>query len=201
MDNIELIELQITLEYNLDERCLLVPFPGSTEQAMYIVYRDGWGCTPFFNHQLPTDFRARLLALGSEQAFAQPALVCHTLKEYAPCQVGGVFVSGYFTHRPSPQVFPDVTLYKDSFVIMKGGKPACWALSVRQNERCAEVYVETLPEFRRRGYGRQVVAAWANQIVSEGRTAFYSYKAENIASAGLAASLGVVKFADVVGFE
>ena len=39
MDPIDLIHLQITLEYALDASGRLVPFPGSSEQGLYIVYK------------------------------------------------------------------------------------------------------------------------------------------------------------------
>lgn len=75
------------------------------------------------------------------------------------------------------------------------------ATSVRQNDQAAEVYVETQPGFMKRGFGRQVVAAWANECANHGRVAFYSYDLTNQASAALAKGLGVEWYADVIGFD
>ena len=55
MDAIELIRLQITLEYALDGAGRLVPFPGSSEQGLYIVYRYAGGYIPYFSHRLPEE--------------------------------------------------------------------------------------------------------------------------------------------------
>jgi hypothetical protein len=53
MNPIELIQLQITLEYSLNETGRLVPYPGSSEQGAYIVYRYVGGYMPYFSHRLP----------------------------------------------------------------------------------------------------------------------------------------------------
>jgi predicted GNAT family acetyltransferase len=84
---------------------------------------------------------------------------------------------------------------------VKDGKIVCRACSIRQNERCAEVYVATLSNYRRRGFGRQAVAAWAKQILDSRRVPFYSYRANNTPSAGLASSLNVTWYANVVAYE
>jgi predicted GNAT family acetyltransferase len=87
-----------------------------------------------------------------------------------------------------------------AWVVKDNEQVVCRAISVRQNAECAEVYVETHPNFRRRGYGRQTVAAWAHDILSSGRVPFYSYHLSNNSSANLARSLGVVWYADLVAF-
>jgi len=51
-----------------------------------------------------------------------------------------------------------------------------------------------LPEHRRRGYGRQVAAAWAHHVMKQGRVAFFSHVHGNMASRALASSLGVVEY-------
>lgn len=201
MDSLTLIHLQITLEYQINEAGLLQPFPGSEEQALYIVYQDLEGYIPYLNHKLPPALRSMLLLFGPEKAYEEPEAVQKAINDYLPCHTIGRFVSCIFTRRPSAQEFPDVTRDGELFVIKVDGKTASWAWSVRENKRCAELAVETLPEYRGRGYGRQVAAAWAHQVMGENRFPFYSYKHENKPSALLANSLGVAKFADVTGFE
>jgi hypothetical protein len=54
---------------------------------------------------------------------------------------------------------------------------------------------------RRRGYARQVVAAWATYVLGEGKVAFYSHEAGNVASEALARSLGVAQYAVMTNYE
>jgi len=75
------------------------------------------------------------------------------------------------------------------------------AWSSRRTDVAAELAVETLLEYRQRGYARQVCAAWASHQLTLGRTAFYSHDLENTASAALARSLGVRHFMDNVSYE
>ena len=65
----------------------------------------------------------------------------------------------------------------------------------------AELALEVLPEYRRRGYGRQVASAWANHIMQEGLVAFYSHLHDNLPSQALAQSLGVVQYAASAGYS
>jgi predicted GNAT family acetyltransferase len=80
------------------------------------------------------------------------------------------------------------------------GLAAAEAWSARSTDESAELAVETRPEYQRRGYGRQVCAAWANDQLDTGRIAFFSHAVENVASAALAKSLGVRHFMDNVNY-
>lgn len=111
-----------------------------------------------------------------------------------------MFCSCYFPQPPHPATFHDVVEQEGAYIIQVDGKPVSRAWSERQNERCAEAAVVTLPDFQRRGYARQVTTAWAYHIIGQGRVALYSYKADNHRSEALACSLGVVKCADVMVF-
>ncbi len=200
---IDLIHLQISLEYQLDDHGMVIPFPGSSEQALYIVYRYSGGYLPFVNHKLPILLLQKLNKLGPKAAFTKPGVVNRILDEYSPGCCGGedIFWSGYFNHKPQPDDYPDATHDGDSWVVHVDGQVASRAISIRQNESCAEVYIETHPGFRKRGYGRQVVSAWAQNVLGRGLEAFYSYKQSNLPSASLASSLGVQWYADVVSFS
>jgi hypothetical protein len=200
MNPINLIDLQIRLEYAQVQDGLLVPFPESTEQGWYIVYRHAGGYVQYFNHKLPEELRTRLIDLGGSQAYEAPARVEQILCNYIPARFEGIFVSEYIPSSPDPAGFRQVVNQEDQYVILVVNKPVCWAWSERSNESCAEVAVETLPEHRRQGYARQAVAAWAHVVIKSGRVAFYSYQAENQPSKALARSLGAVWYADVVGY-
>ncbi len=200
MNPIELIQLQITLEYSLNEAGRLAPFPGSSEQGAYIVYRYAGGYMPYFSHRLPEALCNGLRNLGGEQAFEAPQAVLWLIQKYLPCHFNGRFVSEHLPRVPDPSEYPLVVKQGEQFVVLADGKPACRAWSERSNAHCAEVAVETHPEHRRKGYARQAVAAWAQEVIGSGRVALYSYKAENRASQALARSLGAVWYAEVVCF-
>jgi RimJ/RimL family protein N-acetyltransferase len=83
---------------------------------------------------------------------------------------------------------------------MQAGEPVSWAWSSRTNAKAAELAIETKPAFRRRGFARQVAAAWARYQLQQQKIAFYSHLHDNLPSRALAASLGVVHIMDVVGY-
>jgi hypothetical protein len=203
MKPLELIQLQIRLKYKQNLNGWLVPFQNSNEHAFYIVYRHARGFETFFNHQVPSKLGERLLAIGPAAAFKQPQIIRELISNsYQPC-LGGmeVYWSGYFEYPPGPIELTSVSREQDAWVIKVDGQAVSQATSVRQNDQCAEVYVETKPEFRLRGYGRQAAAAWARDMLISGLIPFYSYPASNIPSAALAKSLRVRWFADVVLYK
>jgi len=55
MKPVDHIRIQMSLEYQLDSNGLLLPFPNSSEQAWYLIYRKTDSTMPFFNHHLPSD--------------------------------------------------------------------------------------------------------------------------------------------------
>ena len=203
MDPLELIHMQIGLEYRLDESGLLEPCPGSTEHALYLVYEYSLGYVPFYGSELPATARQKIITLGPKSSFDDPESTRDLIESAGQgCKCGyDKFWSGYIKNPPKPEDYPQATRMGGHWVILRDGDVICQACSVRQDERCAEVYVESLPAFRRQGYGRQVVAAWACDVMNSGRVAFYSYKIGNNASAALARSLGVEWYANVAGFE
>ncbi len=62
-----------------------------------------------------------------------------------------------------------------------------------QSPHFAEIYVHTKPAFRRRGFGRSVVAAVVQKVLDNGQTPLYAVGVDNEASTQLAESVG---FAD-----
>ena len=199
-----LARMQIELEYQLDSRDRLVPFLSSEEQARYIVYRFNAGHLCWYRHDLDEAMVTAIAASPAEWAFEQPERILAIMtgepvpdRIITPC-----FVSGYLPCCPDPTEFQDVEYEPgEGFVLRQDNQIVARAFSVRKNARSSEVAVETDSAYRRRGYARQVTAAWVQHVILEGRQAFYSYKADNFASAALAASLGVVIFAEVVGFD
>ena len=63
-------------------------------------------------------------------------------------------------------------------------------------EDAAAAGVDTATDYRRRGFARRVVAAWAADVMNGGRTAFYSTTWENTASRAIARGLGLRFFGE-----
>ncbi|MEK7327888.1 MAG: GNAT family N-acetyltransferase [Chloroflexota bacterium] len=201
MTPLELIELSIRLEYSLDQGGLLVPFTGSTEQARFIIYRHAGGYVTYFRHDLPEFIQEQILALPRGQAFDDHETIKRLLAIHAPCRDIWIGGSCWFASIPAQGDFPDAALDENRWVIKINGEAVAWAWMVRGNDLAVEVAVETKPEFQRWGFGRQVTAAWARDVMSREQVAFYSYHHDNAASQALAKSLGLVKYADGVAYD
>jgi hypothetical protein len=199
-----LARMQVELEYHLDENDRLVPFPGSEEQARHLVYRLADGYLRWYRHDLDDHVVTALEALPVGCAFDQPELIQAILLGRPPVEHDVIpnFFSGFFPQSPEVTEFRDAECERGrGCVLRKDSQVVSWAFSVRENSVCAEVAVETADAYRRHGYARQVTAAWAYQVIMEGREAFYSYRVDNYASAALATSLGVEIYAEVIAFD
>jgi RimJ/RimL family protein N-acetyltransferase len=73
--------------------------------------------------------------------------------------------------------------------IIEEGRAVSVCRSVRITPAAHEAGVETLPEFRGRGYAKDVVAGWARIVQSLGAIPLYSTSWENIASQAVARAL------------
>jgi hypothetical protein len=84
------------------------------------------------------------------------------------------------------------------FAIERAGQILSACVSVRENEQCGEAWVYTAPEYRQQGLARNVVMAWAQNLIGAGKTPFYSHKIENHGSASLAQRLGLLPIFDEI---
>ena len=153
---------------------------------------------------MPSHIRAKIAALPPEIAFNDPDAVKRILAEDAMCESVFTGESCIFPDMPTPNQYPDVVqLDKTStaFAVLVSGQIVATCASVRENDACAEAYVYTELEFRRRGYGAQVTAAWARHIMVQGKVPFYSYAGDNAASLGLARRLHLIPYAAVVVYD
>lgn len=217
-----LVKRQLFLEgIGFEARGRLIPrsATASPDIPRFYVARHAEGVDRFYRADLPDSLVARLAALPSEVIFEDVLQVKSLLREDAPCRDVWLGASYTFPGAPPPSDFPDVTILSDAdrrsiegfdrdllaftrpiYAIVVGGELAATCVSARENAYCAEAWVQTAPAFRRRGFGRQVTASWGSAIAKSGRVAFYSHAHTNVASRGIAVSLGLSWFLDAAGY-
>ncbi|KAK8875636.1 hypothetical protein M9Y10_005808 [Tritrichomonas musculus] len=69
--------------------------------------------------------------------------------------------------------------------------------SVRKG-RGHEAGIETLPKYRRRGFGESVLKEWISEVQKKGIVPLYSASKDNVASLNLATKVGFHKYADAI---
>lgn len=80
------------------------------------------------------------------------------------------------------------------FAALSDGEVVSVCHSARNAARAAEAGVETVTEYRGRGYAPAVVAAWARAVRAKGRVPLYSTSWENAASQAVARTLGLTQY-------
>lgn len=84
--------------------------------------------------------------------------------------------------------------YQPFVALLEEGRAVSVCRSVRITPAAHEAGVETLPEFRGKGYAKDVVAGWARLVRSMGSITLYSTSWENTASQALAKKLRLVAY-------
>lgn len=201
LDKSALIQLQIELEYDQTEAGDLVPRDGSTQRARLLVYEFDGQHIVVFRHDVPISIRQRILSVPLPALLRDHSLVRRHLAVQDDCADIWYGSSFTFPYVPASHTFKDVVRRGDRFTIVKEGEEVSAAWPARENDKSSEVIVETKREYQRRGYGSQVVSAWASNVLGRGMVPFYSYESNNMASKALARRLILMKFCDVVAYD
>jgi hypothetical protein len=100
---------------------------------------------------------------------------------------------------PQVQKFGFGDFAEHVYVIEREGKVVSACASTREDKRCGEAWVCTDPQYRHHGLARQVVSAWARDMLAARKVPFYSHKISNAASAGLTKRLELLSvFEEIV---
>lgn len=75
--------------------------------------------------------------------------------------------------------------------VIRDKQAVCVCRSVRISRWAAEAGIETLPDYRGRGYAGQAAAAWAKAVRQLGKIPLYSTSWDNLASQRVAQKLGL----------
>lgn len=198
----ELVELKIALEFGVSPDGDTLPQARSNDegQPRLLVSSFGEAHAVYFRFDLPLSVREELAVLDPELLMRDEPHVRAILSRHAP--VEHIYRIRWYTieRKPVPAEYPDVTYVDGRYVVLVDGEIAAWARTDREDARAAEVSIETREAFRRRGYARQVTAAWAARVLASGKVAYYSHLLANAPSQAVAASLGLVHLSDEIEY-
>jgi hypothetical protein len=204
-----LIEAQLRLEckgLNAEGLLVRIPGPNPDDIPLCLVLHHSQGYCVFCRHDLPRGLRERIAALPPEMVFGDHEAIKKVLAQNAPVEISWMGRSYIFPRTLTPADYPDAARLDRSgtdrplYAVCINGQIVATCESVRENDTAAEAWVQTLPAFRRHGYARQVTAAWAHDLLSQGKTLFYSHNVDNLASQGVARSLSLIHFIDGVAY-
>ncbi|HEY2595240.1 MAG TPA: GNAT family N-acetyltransferase [Chloroflexota bacterium] len=225
MTDAELLALQFSLQrIGVDADGCLVRLPGPNPDGLPRVYCATLSgvSTVYFGAGVPRTLCQQLGTLTLDQIRDDGAAVCAILAQQAPC--GNVWrgCSAVVTRAIGGDEHPDVRALHPEvaeerallasfdaevagygwpvYAVMRDGRVVSACVSSREDERGGEAWVQTLPEARGRGYARQTTAAWAHALQDAGKLPFYSFSDDNVASAGVASSLGLRVYLRDVGY-
>jgi RimJ/RimL family protein N-acetyltransferase len=211
------MQIETLFTHDRDGRMLRVNEPGGKDAPRFFLGRSTQGNEWRFRRDLDDELRRGLEALcvaeTSDASSAQrdSARYEEALGRFAPVQKVWSGPAYCFPDRitASSGVVPitqenrdllrphleewlvDVGFREFMFAIVLDGHAVSICCSVRASPVAHEVGVETAAEFRGRGYGSRVVAAWAGAARAHGRIPLYSTSWDNAASQALARSLGL----------
>ena len=124
----------------------------------------------------------------------------YSFPHHLPCSEGTVIVTSTNASVLSPHLeewLEDVAQAVPMTAYVDSGHAVAVCASVRVSARAHEAGVETHPEFRGRGHGSRVVAAWAEHVRGIGLIPLYSTSWENVPSRRVAAKLGLIHYGSV----
>jgi GNAT superfamily N-acetyltransferase len=222
MNVYDLIRTQLALEgIGVDDEGQLIRVPCLNPDTLHRVYvaRYPGGATIFFQAGLHPALCSCLLRLPVTEFFENPQRVRAILAEDRPCESSFIGKSYVFPDTISVIQYPDVLHlsqadpelvrqynpeidpnHKEVFGVMADGKIVATCESSREDDAAGEAWVFTLEPYRRRGYARQLTAAWGHWLQKRGKTPFYSHLRENLASQAVAQSLGLIQWVEGAGY-
>lgn len=190
-------------------RDILSRIKGNTcdDVEAFLITLDNLGYQCYFRHDFPIDLSVKILSSDAKYLFENEKYTRDILLQNSVNiieirrEITYCFLDMLQVDIPDIVFLGDTHETFDTFAILHNGKAVSRAWSIRRNDNAAEIAVETKEKFRRMGYGKQVVLAWAEYILSLGKEAIYSHRKGNLESQALANSVGAKQFVEVLSFH
>ncbi len=145
--------------------------------------------------------RARIAEAGDGELEGGPAFRFTSVRAVPP--VDGLRVLGRSDRTLLEHLFPFTARHLAArgpvVAVVREGEAVALCSSVRSRADAAEAGVFTAEAWRGQGFGRAAVAAWRDAVIAEGRVPWYSTSWDNVASLGVARSLGLEPVAEELG--
>jgi len=217
------VHVRALFTHDADSRLLSVNEPGGRAPAPRLFFgRTRAGNLWRFRADLPETLIEELEALCADEPAGdefrgQPRHVevyVRLLETHAPLQELGMGPAYYFTEYMEParpllavteanaevlrggfeELVAELPDWQPFLALVEGGRAVSVCRSVRITPAAHEAGVETLPDFRGKGYAKDVVAGWARLVLSLGAVPLYSTSWENTASQAVAKKLRLVLY-------
>jgi len=217
------IHVQALFIHDADSRLLVVNEPGGGGPAPRLFLgRTRTGNLWRFRADLPASLIEELEALcADEPAGAEISAAPHHIEEYvrlldkhAPLRKLYMGPAYHFTEYPEPsrplqaiaetdaemlsggfeKLIAELPAWQPFLGFVEDGRAVSVCRSVRITPAAHEAGVETLPDYRGKGYARDVVAGWARAVRSLGATPLYGTSWENTASQAVAKKLRLAPY-------
>lgn len=197
-----LVELKMAMEFGVPPRDEILPLATieQDDQPLVVASRLDHCYLVYVREDVSDAVGRRLRDLGADNCFHDEARVRDLLARSIPCQQLRRIRWYVAARHPDPSEYPNVQHRNGRFVVDVDGQVVAWAETDCEDAQAAEVSIETLEGFRRRGYGRQVTAAWVAATLGTGKVAFYSHRLSNVASRAVAVGLGFDHLSDEVEY-
>ncbi len=186
-----------------------MPGPNPDPMPRFYVAKHADGYNAFIRHDVSEHIRKELTALPVEMAYGDEERVRRILAQEAPCREASRYFTHTFPNNMTRDSYPKAVRlgqkhqalmheYDSRFsalerrlvyAIIEDGKIVSTCQSSRENAVAGEAWLRTLPEYRGRGYAKQVTRMWAHELQMVGKIPFYSLKLGNEPSRALAESL------------
>lgn len=218
------IHVRALFTYDARSRLLFVNEPGGGEVPAPRLFfgRTPAGNLWRFRADLPEILIEELEALCADEPVGEelqsaPRHVeayVRLLETHAPAQRPSAGPAYYFTEYVEPsrpllaltgkdaemlrggfeELVAELPTWQPFVAIVEGSRAVSVCRSVRITPEAHEAGVETLPDYRGRGYAKDVASGWARLVQSMGAMPLYSTSWENTASQAVAKKLNLVQF-------
>ena len=157
----------------------------------------------YYDESLSSNLQAQLSPCVSSMDFPAIEPILNVLESHNIQSDAGYYKTYLFPPRaakdpdviclskddPKIQAFGFDGLAEQVYAIEQDGRIVSACVSVREDQYCGEAWVYTDPRYRRKGWAKKAVNAWAHSLTGVGKVPFYSHEAGNTSSASLAGAL------------